>query len=383
MTVLHSFNYIDINYNTTGTITIQMVNQLSNMLGVQNLSAPANLQNAINLLIKDYNFFTLLCQLESLIKKHSDYDSSNTTQTDNGSALYDTDGNENSITNKFSDVSVETAYTYLFKSEQLLTLSNSISQNNLLRNNYIMSTNKNIGKKLLSFRNSLQAYTGVSTTSKTTEALNYDDDFTYGFCPLFNVWASAAVKSGYTATTYATSIKAYITPLKGSDITFLRFFYRIIYMGIQNLLSDVDNQNVIVNYGIDKMQIMDALAGALDVPVFSDSDKDLLTNSYDFLLFASTVQRILTICIPIINDIKNKVMMNGLPSYYIVYCLFLICMLNSRNDMITIASLNLDTLTGGDYGSQLHFYATETSNVYSVDLTVPTSNILFVQLGFI
>lgn len=422
MTVIHSLNYLDITYNTNGTITISMINQLANMLGIQNVVSPSNLQNAINLLIKDYNFFTLMVQLDSLIKKHSDYDSAIGASGDSNSLIYDSNGDENTITDKFMDITSNSAHSFVTQAGQLLTLSNNLAQNSLLRNIYVSSTNKNINQKLTSFRSLLTAYSTASATDKTTTALNYDEDFTFGFCPLFSIWANKAVANGYTATTYESQIKSYITPLLGPDITFLRFFSNAIYLGIHNLISDTDNQNVIVNYGLDVLQIMDVLAAALDVPVFSTNDKTTLASDNNFLLFANTVQRILTLCVPIINDVKNKVLMNGLPSYYIVYCLFIICMLNNRNDMLTIASLNLNTLYTGDYGTQLYFYATGTADVedntstgltvgktysisgtnttietdntstteqtitttvYSVDLTNPTSNLLFVGLGFI
>lgn len=422
MTVIHSLNYLDITYNTNGTITISMINQLANMLGVQNVVSPSNLQNAINLLIKDYNFFTLMVQLDSLIKKHTDFNSTSTDSSGNFDPLYNSAGDESTVTDNFSDITSSSAHTFLTQSAQLLTLSNNLAQNNLLRNIYVSSTNKNINQKLTSFRSLLLAYTGASVSDKNTTALNYSTDFTYGFCPLFSIWANKAVANGYTATTYESQIKSFITPLVGNDVTFLRFFSNAIYLGIHNLISDTDNQNVIVNYGLDTLQIMDVLAAALDVPVFSTADKTILASDNNFLLFANTVQRILTMCVPIINDVKNKVLMNGLPSYYIVYCLFIICMLNNRNDMITIASLNLNTLATGDYGTQLYFYATgtatvvtvtgtgftvgktfstsgtdtiievnntlstsktTTTTVYSVNFTDPTTNLLFVGLGFI
>jgi hypothetical protein len=422
MTVIHSLNYLDITYNTNGAITIQMINNLANMLGVQNCVSPANLQTVINLLIKDYNFFTLMSQLDSLLKSHPKYNSTYSSASANGDALYDTSGASVSLSANITDVSTLSAYTFLTQSEQLLTLSTNISRNALLQNLYVASTNRNINNKLITFRADLKAYSSNVTSDQTTTALNYDDDFSYGFCPLFNVWSSASVALGSTATTYATSLKTYITPLVGNDMTFLRFFSQIIFLGINNLVGDINNQNVIVNYGLDILQIMDTLAGALNVPVFSNDDKTTLSSDYNFLLFASTVQRILTISIPIINDVKNKVMMNGLPSYYIVYALFIICMANNRNDMISMASLNLNSLATGSYGGQLYFYATGTSTsvtttgsgytvgktystsgtdtiievdnttatsktttttVYSVDFTDPTTNLLFVQLGFV
>jgi hypothetical protein len=358
MTVIHTFNFIDLTYNNGNTVNIRDINNLSNFLGVQNQVSVANIQNAIKLMVKDYNMFVAMTQLYNLVKMHSKYDSATTDTTENSAALYLSTGVENdALVDNFLDIEIQSAYSYITKTEQILTLSSNISQNNTLKNQYIMATNKSIAKKLLFFRSLILAYTAVSGTSLDVYTLSYDASFFYGFCPIFNVWSSIAgigddfSGTGYTYVTYFfEKSKAYITPLLGNDITFLRFFSRLISLGINNLLVDIDNQNAIITYGIDILQVIEALGQALDVTVFQDTDIDLLTTSgniasFNFALYVATVNRILNFCIPIINDVKNKVLMNGLPSYYILYTLFTLCMLNIRNDMILCSDKSIPCIS--------------------------------------
>jgi hypothetical protein len=393
MTVLHTFNYIDLKYNNGNTINIQDINNLTNFLGVQTQVSTANIQNAITLLIRDYNMFTATCQLDNLIKKHSTYSGTSIDTTNNGTALYDSIGAEATLTGDFRDVDLASAYSFVTKVEQVLTLGRKISNNTLLQQRYVATTNQGIQKKLLYFRSLILAYTTVAITGSdaNTKTLSYDSYFIdYGFCPLFNVWSSiASITSGAANGLYEkyfvpNDLKPYVTPLTGYDITFLRFFSQIIKLGISNLLIDIDNQNAIITYGIDVLQVIAALGIALDVTIFQDDDITTLSSNYDFLLFVTTVQNVLNFCIPILNDVKNKVLMNGLPSYYIIYCLFVLCMLNIRNEMITLASLNNSALVSSTYyGGQLYFYALEDNSVYTVNLTVPGTTMLFSQVGFL
>lgn len=395
--VIHTFNYIDLTYNSGNSVNIKDITNLTNMLGIQNQISAANLQNAIDILLRDYNFFLAMTQLYNLITGHSSYELSDSSTADSLKiALYDEYGAESSDTtltdSKFFDVTIASAYTFLKNTEQLLTLSNNLSKNGQLNNSYVSSTNKSIAKKLLYYRSLVLAYaydaTEVTATDINTSSLSYDVTadgdsvgFQYGFCPMFNVWPSSApiTNNGYLYTTYFESLKAYISPITSYDVLFLRFFSRILTVGISNLLTDIDNQNTMTTSGINVLQVVSVLGIVLDVTVFADSDITLLAADPRFVLYVSTVQRVLNFCIPIINDVKNKVLMNGLPSYYITYCLFVLCMLNIRNDMITMASLNLDTIASGTYENNVGFYIVDSA----VDLTIPTSTLLFSQVGFI
>ena len=54
--VIHTFNYIDLTYNSGNSVNIKDITNLTNMLGIQNQISSANLQNAIDILLRDNNW---------------------------------------------------------------------------------------------------------------------------------------------------------------------------------------------------------------------------------------------------------------------------------------------------------------------------------------
>jgi hypothetical protein len=335
------------------------MNYLSSILGLgTNMSSYINFNSTLDILSQDMNYLTIMNQMYYLVISHPRYVTSGGTLSGNASIYLSNGSVVTSLSNTFSNITIDSAYNFLTQSEKLYSLRDRLGQNSSLTPSYVANTNLTIYTKLLNLRSLL---VGTSSTD-LNGVMNFSKFQNNGyFAPSFGVWSSRTLNT--------VARPPYITPLTSYDFSLICFINYLINQGVNNLLLDIDDQGVIEFYGIDSSQILLAYITATKTAAYSEADNYAILNDGRFNIYCLQVKTLASYCIGLINEEKNQVLMQGLPTYYILYCAFMLCMTKRKTQMIEIAQLNI---TVG--GITLSFYP-------SGNTTNASNCILFANLG--
>jgi len=330
MSILHTFNYINLNYPESFTVSLQSLNYLSSILGLNNMSSYINFDQTLDLLVKDLNYFNSMNELYYLIVTHPDYVASGATLSGT-KILFSNLGDASDGSSTFTNVTLSSVYDFITQSDKLYSLRDRLGNNQSLNTSFVSSTNEIIYQKLLSLRVLITA-----TSSTGTTIINFNNFQNNGyFLPIFSFWSSKTINTSATP--------LYITPIKSYDFNFICFICYLINQGVNNLLLDVNDQGVIEFYGLDNAQIINAYTTATNSTVITGTTLLNLESNGTFNVYCLQVKTLISYCIALLNEIKNQVLMKGLPTYYILYCAFLLAMTKRKNQMIQIAKLNITT----------------------------------------
>lgn len=340
--ITHTFDYIITTNRENINLSFSSINALSSLLGLStNSSSVKNMNSVICLLEKDFNYFTVLSDLQNILLSHESY--STTPNISLNTTIYLSNGDPVALSSTFANVTIDSAYDYLIKASKLKDLSESISQNTNLSSDYVSNTLDHISARLNVLKHVLVATSNVQT-SLTLDLYNG----TGALLPLYTVWMTQNLNTTVTP--------RLITPLTSNDITFITFMVFIFDKGIDYFKNDIPTMSSLNNLGINIDQITTAyvLAQNGSAPD-AESIKLPLSSDSSYKLFASNVQSVINYVIPLIFEIKDRVLQLGLPVYYIYYGLFLIAMKNRRTNMIAIAQLDNGTVEYPS-GSRVCFY---------------------------
>jgi hypothetical protein len=254
--ILHTFNYINLNYPDTFTVSLQSLNYLSSILGLNNMSSYINFDQTLDLLAKDLNYFNSMNELYYLIITHPDYVSSGATLSTTRT-LFSSNGDSINASSTFTNVTVNSVYDFITQSNKLYTLRDKLGTNQSLNTSFVASTNEIIFNKLLTLRTLI-----IATNVNDSSTINFSNFQNNGFfLPLFSFWSSKTIL------TSATPLN--ITPIKQYDFNFICFICYLINQGVNNLLLDINDQGVIEFYGLDNAQIINAYTVSTNTTVIS------------------------------------------------------------------------------------------------------------------
>lgn len=349
--IVHTFNFINLNYADKFSVSLQSMNYLSSILGLTNMASYINFESTLDLLMKDMNYLNLINQMYYLVISHPNY--SNSPNITSNVSIYKSNGDVQ-YTAYFSNITVDSAYDFIHQSEKLFSLRDRLGKNASLTPTYVASTNQTIYTKLASLRTLLKATSSTDPNGTFNFSLIQNNGF---FPPLFSVWTTKTINT--------TAKPPYITPITSYDFSLICFICYLINQGVNNLLLDIDDQGVIEYYGIDAAQVLIAYITATKSSSLDDIVMSTIQSDGKFNNYCLQVKTLIAYCIALVNEIKNQVLMQGLPTYYILYCAFILCMTKRKNQMIEIAKLNL-TISG----NTLSFYP-------SGDITATANCVLF------
>ena len=327
--IVHTFNYINLNYSSKYSVSLQSMNYLSSILGMTNMSSYINFDSTLNILSHDMNYLTLMNQMYYLVISHPNYVSSNGNCSSNIN-IYSSNGDVLSSSSTFSKITIDSAYSFLTQCEKLYSLRDRLGENSSLTPSYVASTNLTIYTKLLNLRSVLVCTNSTDTSGIMNFTLFQNNGY---FCPSFSIWSSKTLNT--------IASPPYLTPLTNYDFSLICFINYLINQGVNNLLLDIDDQGVIEFYGIDASQILLAYITSTNTSAYSDGINYEILNNGKFNIYCLQVKTLISYCIGLINEEKNQVLMKGFPTYYILYCAFILCMTKRKTQMIEIAELNI------------------------------------------
>jgi len=351
---IHTFDYILTNNQENINLSFASINTLGDLLGIRpETHCIKNFDSIMTLLSKDYIYFKVIKDLENLLLSHSSYDGVSTLDSDY--VLYDINGNQVYLEDlKFAQVTNVSAYDYITTGGKLLILGDNISQNINLSSDFVSNTLEHITNRLSSIRNTLYG--------SPSGGFDFSLFTSGGLLPLYNIWMSKTVQTTVTP--------QYITPLTEYDTRFITFMVLMFDKGIDFFKNDIPTMNNLDVLGIssDIITLCYVLSYGGNVNDTLDI-KNLLSLDYVYKTFVNNAQTIINYLIPLIVDIKDRVIKLGLPNYYIYYGLFLIAMKNKRTNIINIAKINISNINY-PFEQNIRFYP-------NGDIFNPNNSILF------
>ena len=292
MSLFYIDEFINNEDNKDILINIDMINNIQNLFNITNLTE--KIDDILIYLKKESNAYSIIKEIKLFLESYSGYD--NSTSGDEGIYIY----SDTLINQKIKGIDSNTLINYILDTNNIDLLNNDINNNKLLTTEYKNIISKSIDKILLEKKNSI-------VSSNTPYDLNSLDSI----IPFF----SASEK------------------ITDKDKQFYTFLNHVLYIGINNILNNNDSQLLLSKYSIDNQIYMESINFALNTT-------SLTYTNQDYFILVSYINELFQYAVPFLIDYKNKVLMNGYPTYWITYATILRLFLDKKVLLQNIATYN-------------------------------------------
>lgn len=274
--------FVDDVNNKNILISIDMINNVQNYFNITNLTEKVD--DILIYIKSESNAYSILKELNIFLNSLDYYDK-DTTSSISGEIYIYPDPNQNgtfdSATNKIKGVNKDDVINFINDTNNIELLVNEIQSNKLLTSEYKSIIQSSIDKILLEKKN------GIKVSNSDSDI--YDFDNITSIIPYFSLNEA----------------------LEPSDKEFFTFLNHILYIGVNHILNNNESQLLMSKYSLDNQIYIESINYALNSSLTYSDESHFTLVSYINELFQYAV--------PFLIDYKNKILMNGYPTYWITY----------------------------------------------------------------
>lgn len=310
MSLFYIDTFISDTNNSNILINIDMINNVQNLFNITNLTE--KIDDILIYLKKELNAYSIIKEIKLFIENYSGYDQ----DTTSGVAEISIYNVSNEI---IKGIDTQSLITFILDTNNIDLLINNISNNELLTSEYKNIIQKSIDKILIDKKNSI-------VSSNTPFDLNTINSI----IPFFSL----------------------SQVLTNKDKQFYTFLNHVLYIGINNILNNNDSQLLLSKYSIDNQIYIESINFALNI-----------TESYtdnEYFILVSYINELFQYAVPFLIDYKNKVLMNGYPTYWITYATIIRLFLDKKVLLENIAKYNTSKL----------FYISDSTSIDEFDNSI-------------
>lgn len=275
--------FVDDVNNKNILISIDMINNVQNYFNITNLTEKED--NILIFIKNESNAYSIIKELNIFLNSLSYYDKDTTSSITEEIYVFpdpNSNGTFNSNTNvKLKGVNKDDIVNYISDTNNIELLVNEIDNNKLLTSEYKSIIQSSIDKILLEKKYKIK----VSDT----------DSYIYNFDDISSIIPYFSLNEG----------------LIESDKQFFTFLNHILYIGVNHILNNNESQLLMSKYSLDNQIYMESINYALNSEI-------TYTDQYYFTL-VSYINELFQYAVPFLIDYKNKILMNGYPTYWITY----------------------------------------------------------------
>lgn len=293
MSLFYIDEFINDTNNSNILINIDMINNVQNLFNITNLTE--KIDDILIYLKKESNAYSIIKEIKLYVEN---LESSIYTSSTNGTENVSIYNNTNNTS--FKGIDTDSLINFILDTNNIDLLINNINNNKLLTSEYKNIIEKSISKILIEKKNSI-------VSSNTPFILSSIDSI----IPFFS-----------------TSEK-----ITDKDKEFYTFLNHVLYIGINNILNNNESQLLLTKYSIDNQIFIESINFALNTTSTTYTEQE-------YFILVSYINELFQYAVPFLIDYKNKVLMNGYPTYWITYATIIRLFLDKKVLLENIAKYN-------------------------------------------